>query len=197
MIYSFLLYLRWTNAHRLLYCRWLAQTSTSWTRDQRTAFLLSNSVPAQPSFCWFHPGTPLSVSTMSWQTPLGWSTSTQLQSLTVHFMWVIDFNVQLFLCINNTEAEYTVVNLLTFVFEGPSTFLEWGLRCTIKNSWFEYRPRYGSVLSQRCIYFWKNKKCFYSYYMGLLSTNRYNSWHARCPYSLCGILPRGQCHGNR
>lgn len=38
------------------------------------------------------------------------------------------------LCIIITEAEYTVVISPTFVSEGPSTFLEWGLRCTIKNS---------------------------------------------------------------
>ncbi|CAG13325.1 unnamed protein product [Tetraodon nigroviridis] len=30
-----------------------------------------------------------------------------------------------------------------------------------------------------------------------LSTNRYSSWHTRRPYSMCGILPGGECHGNR
>lgn len=73
------------------FCRWQAQTSTSWTRGQRTASLLSSSALVQLSFCWSPPGTAQFVSLMSGETPCEWNTSTQLQFLTVLFMYASSF----------------------------------------------------------------------------------------------------------
>lgn len=64
------------------------------------------------------------------------------------FLCVCVFFFLLLLFIVNTEAEYTAINSLLFLLEGPGTFLEWGLRRTVKNPRFEYGPRYGAFLSR-------------------------------------------------
>lgn len=50
--------------------------------------------------------------------------------------------VQSFYCHVKPQKSASHTDNIPFSFAGPNSFLEWRFRCTIKNSWFEHRPRY-------------------------------------------------------